>query len=109
EAAALLLDFGADPNGDAQGWTALHQIVWSRRWNRGFNAPGPAQTGDLDSRDLVRKLVAHGADVNARQKKEPRDGNRNNLDRIGATPFLLATKSADLPLMQTLLDLGADP
>jgi uncharacterized protein len=109
EAAGVLLDFGANPNADAQGWTALHQIVWSRRWNTGFNLPGPAGSGNLDGCDLARKLVAHGANVNARQTKEPRDGNRNDLNRSGATPFLLATKSVDLPLMQTLLDLGADP
>lgn len=108
ELAALLLDYDADPNADRQGWTALHQIVWSRRWNRGFNLPGPVQTGNLDSLDLVRKLVAVGANVDARQKKEPRDGNRNGLERIGATPFLLAAKSVDVPLMQTLLELGAD-
>ena len=109
EAAGVLLDFDANANADAQGWTALHQIVWSRRWNTGFNLPGPARSGNLDGCDLARKLVAHGANVNARQTKEPRDGNRNDLNRSGATPFLLATKSVDLPLMQTLLDLGADP
>jgi ankyrin repeat protein len=108
EVGALLLERGADPNAAAQGWTALHQIAWSRRWNMGFNLPGPAQTGHLDSLELVRRLVAKGADVNARQTKEPADGNRNKLDRIGATPFLLAAKSCDLPLMRTLLDLGAD-
>ena len=42
-------------------------------------------------------------------KKEPRDGNRNQLNRIGATPFLMAAKSADVPLMRALLELGADP
>ena len=63
----------------------------------------------MASLDLVRKLAAHGADVNARQTKEPRDGNGNAMDRRGATPFLLATKALDLPLMQTLLELGADP
>jgi ankyrin repeat protein len=109
EMAAFLLDRGADPNGDAQGWTALHQIAWSRRHNAGFNLPGPVQTGGVDSLDLARKLVARGADVNARQKKEPKDGNRNQQNRIGATPFLLAAKSNDLPLMRTLLDLGANP
>jgi mono/diheme cytochrome c family protein len=40
--------------------------------------------------------------------KEPKDGNRNMLNRIGATPFLMAAKSDDVALMQTLLDLGAD-
>ena len=66
-------------------------IAWSRRWNMGFNLPGPAQTGALDSLELVRRLAAKGADVNARQTKEPTDGNRNKLDRIGATPFVLAS------------------
>jgi ankyrin repeat protein len=109
ELAALLLDAGADPNGAAQGWTALHQIAWSRRWNRGFNLPGPVQTGNLDSLELARRLVTRGADVNARQTKEPTDGNRNKLNRIGATPFLLAAKAADVAYMRTLLELGADP
>jgi ankyrin repeat protein len=108
EVAAELLARGAEPNAAAQGWTALHQIAWSRRWNMGFNLPGPAQTGQLDSLELVRQLVAKGADINARQTKEPADGNRNKLDRLGATPFILASKSCDLPLMQTLLELGAD-
>jgi ankyrin repeat protein len=108
EVAAELVARGADPNADAQGWTALHQIAWSRRWNVGFNLPGPAQTGHLDSLELARRLVAAGANVNARQKKEPTDGNRNKLDRIGATPFLLAAKSCDVALMTTLLELGAD-
>ena len=109
ELAALLLARGADPNAAKQGWTALHQIAWSRRWNMGFNLPGPAQTGNLDSLELVRQLAAAGANVDARQTKEPIDGNRNKLSRIGATPFLLAAKSCDVALMRTLLELGADP
>ena len=108
ELASVLLDRGADPKADGQGWTALHQIAWSRRHNAGFNLPGPVATGGVDSLDLVRRLVARGADVNARQKKEPRDGNRNLLNRLGATPFLLAAKSADVPLMKVLLECGAD-
>jgi ankyrin repeat protein len=109
ELAAALLDRGADPNSDAQGWSALHQVAWSRRHNAGFNLPGPVATGGLDSLDLVRKLVAKGANINARQKKEPRDGNRNMLNRIGSTPFLSAAKLDDVPLMKVLLELGADP
>jgi ankyrin repeat protein len=109
ELAALLLEKGADPNADGQGWTALHQVAWSRRHNAGFNLPGPVPTGNLDSLELVRKLVRHGANINARMTKEPRDGNRNMLNRIGATPFLMAAKSDDVPLMRVLLELGADP
>ncbi len=108
ELAALLLDYGADPNADEQGWTALHQIAWSRRWNRGFNLPGPSRTGDMNGLDLVERLVAAGANIDARVHAEPLDGRRNLLNRIGATPFLLAAKSCDLPLMRALLDLGAN-
>ena len=109
ELAAFLLDRGADPNAAEQGWTALHQVAWSRRPNRGFNMPGAVPTGRIDSLELVRKLVAKGANVNARMTKEPRDGNRNMLNRIGATPFVMAAKSADVPLMRVLLESGADP
>ena len=109
ELASALLERGADPNASAQGWSALHQIAWSRRPNRGFNMPGAVATGTLDSLDLVRRLVARGADVNARLTREPRDGNRNMLNRIGGTPFLMAAKSADVPLMRVLVDSGADP
>jgi ankyrin repeat protein len=108
ELASVLLDRGANANADGQGWTALHQIAWSRRHNAGFNLPGPVATGGVDSLDLVRKLVAKGADVNARQKREPRDGNRNMLNRLGSTPFLLAAKADDVPLMRVLLECGAD-
>ena len=109
ELAAFLLDRGADPNAAEQGWTALLQVAWSRRPNRGFNMPGAVPTGRIDSLELVRKLVAKGANVNARMTKEPRDGNRNMLNRIGATPFVMAAKSADVPLMRVLLESGADP
>jgi ankyrin repeat protein len=109
EMAGFLLDRGADPNSSAQGWTPLHQIVWNRRPNTGFNLPGSVPTGSLDSLDLVRKLLAGGADINRRQTKEPKDGFRTMLDRLGATPFLLAAKNCDLPLMRLLLANGADP
>jgi ankyrin repeat protein len=62
----------------------------------------------LNGLDLVSKLVAAGADVNARVHIEPNDGRRNVLNRIGATPFLLAAKTCDLPLMRLLLRHGAD-
>jgi ankyrin repeat protein len=99
EAAAVLLDYGADPSAAVDGWTVLHQIARVRRWTRGFNLPGPEHRDQLSSLELARKLVARGADVNARQ------GGRD----AGTTPFLLATRSLDLPYMRTLLALGADP
>ena len=99
EVGAVLLEHGADPNAAVDGWTVLHQIARVRRWTRGFNLPGPEHRDGLSSLDLVRKLAARGADVNV-----PQTGREG-----GTTPFLLATKSLDLPYMQTLLELGADP
>ena len=109
--ALRLLERGADPTAAEQGWTALHQLVWTRRPNTNKNQhnPSPRPRGRVTDLELVRALVAHGADVNARQTKEPRDGYRNLLNRIDATPFLLAAKVVDLELMRLLLDLGADP
>jgi ankyrin repeat protein len=109
ETAAFLVDRGADPNADKQGWAPLHQVVWSRRPNTGSNIPGAVLTGRMDSLELVRRLLEHGANVNARETREPKDGFRNMLNRIGATPFLLAAKSVDVPLMRLLLEHGANP
>lgn len=109
--AVRLLERGVDPNAAEQGWTALHQLVWTRRPNTNKNQhnPFPRQSGRVTDLELVRALVAHGVDVNARQTKEPQDGYRNKLNRIGATPFLLAAQVVDLAVMRLLLDLGADP
>ena len=107
--AKALLDEGADPNAAENGWTALHQVVWTRRPNLGRNPPFPVPLGELDAFDMVRTLAAAGADLNARQTREPRDGNRNLLNRIGSTAFLQAAKVADLEMMRLLVDLGADP
>ena len=104
-----LIDQGADPNGSAQGWAALHAMTWVRMPNFGFNPPGPVTTGTMDSLTFARELVARGADVNLRMTGEPRNGYRNALNRVGATPLLMAARLADAPLMRALLDLGADP
>ena len=109
ELAIYLLEQGADPNAADQGWTGLHQLAYTRRPNQGKGLAPPEPTGNVGSLDLARALLAHGADVNARQTKEIRDGNRNLLRRVGATPFLLAAKHADVPLMRLLADHGADP
>ncbi len=109
ELGAYLLDAGADPNADDQGWTALHEIKWTRRPNLGFNNPPPIVTGSTSDLEFMRTLAAHGADLNARMKKEPNNRYRNVLNRIGSTPFLLAAKAADVEMMRLLVELGADP
>jgi ankyrin repeat protein len=107
ELAAVLLDAGADPNGKQVGYTALHAITWVRKPIRGDGDPPPIGSGNLTSLELVRKLVACGADVNARHTN--RKSAAKGLDRTDATPFLLAAETADIPLMKLLLERGADP
>jgi len=108
ELANVMLDLGANPNAAAQGWTALHQITWVRKPGRGDNDPSPEGSGNLSSLDLVKKLVEHGADVNARMTKQGNVG-RTSLNMIGATPFLMAARTADVQMMRLLVQLNADP
>jgi ankyrin repeat protein len=108
ELAALLLDAGADPNAAPQGWTALHQITWVRKVGVGDNGPAPKGSGNMSSLEFVRKLVAKGANLNARATRKPSMGT-TILNAIGATPFLLAARTKDVELMRLLAELGADP
>ena len=108
ELAARLLDLGANPNLSGPGYTALHQITWMRKPGQGSNGPGPTGSGNMDSLELVRRLVAHGADPNTRMTRRAQAGT-TDLNMIGATPFLMAARTADAPLMRLLAELGADP
>ena len=109
ELAAWFLDHGADPNAAPQGYTALHQVSWVRKAGiAGSNNPAPQGSGNMDSLTFVRTLVAKGADVNARVTKRPQMG-VTTLNSIGATPFLLAARTADAPLMKLLAELGGNP
>jgi ankyrin repeat protein len=109
ELAAWLLDRGADPNAAPQGFTALHQVSWVRKAGiAGSNNPAPQGSGTMDALTFVRTLVAKGATLDARVTKKPNMG-VTTLNSIGATPFLLAARTADAPLMKLLAELGANP
>ncbi len=109
ELAAALLEAGADANNQRSGFTALHVITWVRKPDSGDDngQPPPDGSGNLTSLDMVRRLVEHGADVNARLRRG--ESGTGKLTRRGATPFLLAADTADVPLMRLLIELGADP
>jgi ankyrin repeat protein len=109
ELAAALLDAGADPNGGdpSSTWTPLHTITWVRKPGVGSNDPAPIGSGNMTSLELVKKLAAHGANLNARPAKRL-PLRFSILATQGATPFLLAARSADAELMRTLAALGAD-
>ncbi len=117
--ATWLLEQGADPNADGGGYAALHWA--SGLWETELTGPA----GIVSDRDeewralagvpagklgLVRALITHGADPNARATKSPRrTGFGGGGDSVGATPFYLAATAADLDLMRLLVEYGADP
>jgi len=108
ELAAQLLDAGANPNAGLPGYTALHAIVPVRKPGVGDNDPAPEGSGTMSSLELVRKLVAAGADINARMTRRANLAN-TRLNEVGATPFMMAALTADAELMRELAKLGADP
>jgi uncharacterized protein len=108
ELAALLLDAGANPNVDLTGYTVLHAMTAVRKPGVGDNDPAPQGSGAMSSIELVKKLAASGANVNARMTKRA-NLNNTRANELGATPFLLAALTADAELMRTLARLGADP
>jgi ankyrin repeat protein len=110
EVAIVLVEAGADPNDQRTGFGALHMISWVRKPSRGDDEEGnppPNGSGKLTSLEFVKEMVANGAKLNLPLKKGVTG--RGILKRAGATPFLAAASTADVALMRTLLELGADP
>jgi ankyrin repeat protein len=109
ELAALLVERGANPNAAGQGWAALHQVARTRSLSP-TRIPHPVATGSISSLDLVKVLLAHGADVNQRvTKRFHSDEERGRFNTVGATALLMAAKGFDHDLMRLLLANGADP
>jgi ankyrin repeat protein len=123
-----LLEHGADANAGATGYTALHWASGS--WETELTGPnGIDAQGDEEWRslagvaggkiELIRALLAHGADANARLAKTPPRAGYTQLPvehRVagvnpypGATPYLLAAMAADVDVMRVLAEKGADP
>ena len=108
ELGAYLLDVGADPNAaDPIGYTALHAVPSARRVAPGDANPPPDPKGSMTSLEFVRDLAAHGANLNASMTAT---GLINlGIAVLGPTALLAAAQTADVDLIKTLVDLGADP
>jgi ankyrin repeat protein len=122
--ALLLLEKGADPKAaDRWGFTALHYALRGGIVGIGMSRePIPTDSywlGD-NMAGLVKTLLDHGADPNARITHgiPPFDyppfarttgHDMPQLRQPGLTPFLLATASLDTSLMRLLHSRGADP
>jgi len=131
ELASVLLDRGADPNVDDPRGSPLHTIAWLRKPGSdgaagvgGVPQGTPVPTGNVTAIDLARKLLDKGADPNRRVEWQEatfgKEGGtarnppnirlgRHLLSYVGATPFYVAAKNGDAPLMRLLAERGADP
>lgn len=106
--ASFLIDSGSDVNkADARGFNPLFWAVDRRNMETAPNFPW---TVTEDPLPLVRKLLDAGANPNQLINDTPQARMRGGSPRIVfATPLMRAAFSADLELVQLLLDHGADP
>ena len=126
--AVRLLDLGADPNAAIENRGALLHVICYMRghgWAYGFEgvrAPDPSNK--LDTLDVAKALLEHGADPNPRIQWKERfmerqggdvrqpanfDYGRSWVSFVGATPFWFSARAGDLPMMRLLASQGADP
>ena len=112
--AAFLVESGADVNAtDQAGVSPLYQAIDMHTLEFAANRPPPRWPDRTDSVGLVKVLLEHGADPNAalQRGRPPRKGDQIFGDAFlveGATPFFLASKRGDVPVMRLLLEHGAD-
>jgi uncharacterized protein len=121
EYATFLLNQGANPN-LGPGFAPLHWAVgvWDSYltdFSNGITSDNTEWSafGGLpkaEKLDLVKALLAHGADPNAPTKKNPNYGmsvKGGNGNLVGATPFLIAAQANDVAIMRELVAHGANP
>ncbi|HEY7335979.1 MAG TPA: ankyrin repeat domain-containing protein [Bryobacteraceae bacterium] len=119
--AKYLLEHGANANiHNDGGWTPLYLAVDNRNIEGGDY---PVRSADMDQLEFIKLLVDKGANVNARicgVESTPAECKGDSTEtrtiftmqwlyEAGATPFLRAAQSADLPVMKLFLAHGADP
>lgn len=109
-----LLDRGANPNiANLDGLTPLYATV-NMRYAPVSWAPNPVTDQEkVDSLDLIRALLAKGANPNARLTRKlwfsPTSHNTGWVDSAGSTAFWRAAQSSDIEAMKILVAGGADP
>jgi ankyrin repeat protein len=93
EFSVLLMDRGANPNlTDQSGYTALHYAA-------------------VDGKRalLMKALLDHGADPNARTTRDTRANTTSGVSVKGATPLFLAASRGNIEAVRALVAGGGDP
>ena len=120
DTADLLLDFGADLNvEDFYGRTPLLAAVDYRNLDMNSSLEDDPQDNRVDREavlPMIERLLKAGADVNARTREWPPEkkwlyslNDVSWVDMTGQTPYIRASLSGDVPVMELLLAYGADP
>jgi ankyrin repeat protein len=112
DVALMLVEKGANPNVyDKAAMGALYAVVDMRTQRPLTNMPPRKPSSDVDSLDVVRALLKHGADVNAvlkttllRRHHSTGDGSLGE----GTTPLMRAARFGDAAAMRVLIEAGAD-
>jgi len=111
--AAMLIEAGAAHDVvDETGMSPLYAAVDMHALPWGFGSPEPKRNEAKDSLDILKMLLARGANPNATLKRAALQRLHTPGDptlTAGATPFMRAAKSGDVTVMRLLLDHGADP
>jgi ankyrin repeat protein len=112
DTAAMLVEKGADPNlADTAGMAALYAAVDMNTLGEVYGRPPRPSRDKVSALDLMKVLLAHSADPNARLRTpalqrahtpgEPTLGE-------GATPMMRAAKNGDSAAIELLIQHGAD-
>lgn len=110
--AKFLLDHGADVTlASSGGLTPLYATIDARWASRTWYPPPSVEQERTDYLDLIKELIAAGADTNARMgpKMWMRSFHGGGPDTSGATPFWRAAEANDVSTMRLLVAAGADP
>jgi ankyrin repeat protein len=113
DVAAMLAEKGADPNiADTAGTAALYAAVDMNTLGEVYGRPARKSTSQVSALDLMKVLLARGADPNAQLRSNALQRAHTPGEPLlgaGTTPLMRAAKHGDFAAIRLLLDHGADP
>lgn len=120
DVANVLLDFGAEVNlEDFYGRSPLFAAVDYRNLDMNSTLEDDPQDNHVDRKPvlaMIERLLSEGADVNVRTKEWAPEkkwlytlNDVSWVDMTGQTPYIRASLAGDIPVMELLLENGADP